>query len=409
MGIETGMYNALLRPPKSVADYDNEAMQAQQNRLTLQEGQQKQDAYRRSLGEANALGEVYRAAVGPDGTVDRNKLYTSAAQAGLGAKLPAMQKAYAEQDETAAKTSYQNAQAGKVKQEAASKSHEAIGQTLGALSQIKGGATPEHVSRAMAHLVDIGVVSPEMGQKIAAGAPPDPLKMKEWLITGRNAVMSAKDQRSYTDVDANTTANNQQSELNNKRTVGASYAHAAAVQAQAKATRDAATIQRDQQTEMKLGDDYRNQSKAFKEVGDAYRTITGTLDKATTSPAATLAAATKFMKLLDPGSVVRESELGMALAATGVIDRAMNYYNVLKSGRVLTPNQVKDFKAITAEIYSKAQEGQRDIDSHYSKQAKQYGLRPEMVVQDLGQNTRPGAGGKDDIYSQADAILRGGK
>lgn len=174
----------------------------------------------------------------------------------------------------------------------------------------------------------------------------------------------------------------------NAASVGASYANAAATRSVAQATRDAAAIQRNQATEMKLGDDYRMQSKPFKEVSDAYRTISATLDKAATSPAATLAGATKFMKLLDPGSVVRESELGMALNATGVLDKWTNYHNVLASGRVLTKNQVADFKNITAQIYRAAQQGQQAIDQNYTRQAEAYGLRPDMIVQDLGQNAK---------------------
>lgn len=175
----------------------------------------------------------------------------------------------------------------------------------------------------------------------------------------------------------------------NIASVDAQYANAEATREIAGATRDAARIQRDQQTEMKMGDDYRTQSKGFKEVSDAYRTINATLDKATRSPAATLAGATKFMKLLDPGSVVRESELGMALAASGVFDRAMNYHQTLLNGRVLTPTQVKDFKSITGQIYQAAQQSQQAIDQNYKRQAEAYGLRPEMVVQDLGQNSKP--------------------
>lgn len=179
--------------------------------------------------------------------------------------------------------------------------------------------------------------------------------------------------------------NNTQSP-NNKATVGAAYAQANATREIANATRNAAEIRRDQETEMKLGDDYRTQSKSFKEVGEAYRTINATLDKATMSPAATLAGATKFMKLLDPGSVVRESELGMAMAASGVFDRATNYHNTLLRGKVLTPTQVADFKKITNQIYTAAQQGQQEIDKSYRTQAETYGLRPNMVVQDLGQN-----------------------
>lgn len=145
---------------------------------------------------------------------------------------------------------------------------------------------------------------------------------------------------------------------------------------------------KNREAEMKLGDDYRAQSKDFKAVADAYRTINTTLDSATTSPAATLAGATKFMKLLDPGSVVRESELGMALQASGVIDRATNYINILQSGKVLTPTQVKDFKGITEQIYSAAREGQAAVDADYTDKATRFGLDPRNVIQDLGPKTK---------------------
>lgn len=167
----------------------------------------------------------------------------------------------------------------------------------------------------------------------------------------------------------------------------------AAQRDQAAATRDAAKISSNTNLEMKLAADYRAQSKDFKDVADAYAQINKTLDKATTSPAATLAAATKFMKLLDPGSVVRESELGMALQASGVLDRAFNYYNTLSKGKVLTKSQAEDFKNITGQIYTAMQEQQKTIDEDYRKKAQQYGLRPEMVTQELGQNkgTKPAA------------------
>lgn len=188
--------------------------------------------------------------------------------------------------------------------------------------------------------------------------------------------------------------------------VAASRENATATRAVAEATRDAARMQRDQATEMKLADDYRTQSKGFKETSDAYLQLNATLGQASKSPAATLAAATKFMKLLDPGSVVRESELGMALQASGVLDRAMNYFNVLQNGRVLTPTQVADFKNITGQIYKAAQQGQQTIDANYRRQAQAYGLRPEMIVQDLGQNKPAKGSASAQAYSDPEKERR---
>jgi hypothetical protein len=161
-----------------------------------------------------------------------------------------------------------------------------------------------------------------------------------------------------------------------------------AAKTQADATRAAANAQRDQATEMKLADDYRAQSKSFQESKSAYEQLNSTLASATTSPAATLAAATKFMKILDPGSVVRESELGMALAASGVLDRAANYISTLQSGQKLTKTQAADFKRVSDQMFAAAQGVQKLIDADYQGKAKQYGLRPEMVVQELGQNSK---------------------
>lgn len=93
-----------------------------------------------------------------------------------------------------------------------------------------------------------------------------------------------------------------------------------------------------------------------------------------------LAAATKFMKLLDPGSVVRESELGMAMAATGVFDRAMSYKDRFDKGTVLTPAQRKDFLQSATALYNVAANRFRPFAEKYRGMATDYGLNPSRVV-----------------------------
>jgi len=197
----------------------------------------------------------------------------------------------------------------------------------------------------------------------------------------------------------------------NRASENASLVNASATRDVASATRDAANARRDQDTEMKLADDYRAQSKGFKEVVDAHKRVDAALKTATTSAASTLAAATSFMKMLDPGSVVRESELGMALAATGALDRAMNYFNVLQRGKVLTQSQAEDFKKISGQVLEAAKQGQKAIDADYKGKAEAYKLRPEMVVQELGQNSAaPGPAPLDVPSDIADLLKKhGGK
>lgn len=119
-------------------------------------------------------------------------------------------------------------------------------------------------------------------------------------------------------------------------------------------------------------------TKAYKEVQTSYDQINTALSNP--SAANDLVAATKFMKLLDPGSVVRESELGMAMAATGMMDRVMNYANMVKTGQKLTDQQRADFSAAASELFKAAQGRFNESAAEYQGMAKDYGLNPERIT-----------------------------
>jgi hypothetical protein len=112
--------------------------------------------------------------------------------------------------------------------------------------------------------------------------------------------------------------------------------------------------------------------KAYGEMQSAYGQITDSLKSA--SPAGDLAAATKFMKLLDPGSVVRESELGMAMAASGALDRARNYAELRISGKKLTPDQRKDFQDLSDKLFSTATTAYNAKRGEYEQMGTAYNL-----------------------------------
>ena len=105
---------------------------------------------------------------------------------------------------------------------------------------------------------------------------------------------------------------------------------------------------------LKLRGDFRSEPiyKAHQEMQSAHSQIKQALGQA--SPVGDLAGATKIMKLLDPGSVVRESELGMAMAATGLLDRVQNYASLVMSGQKLTPNQRKEFQTLADRLYAES-------------------------------------------------------
>ena len=80
------------------------------------------------------------------------------------------------------------------------------------------------------------------------------------------------------------------------------------------------------------------------------------------------------MKLLDPGSVVRESELGMAMAASGLMDRIANYAQMTLNGTKLTPTQRKDFQDLADKLHDASVQQFNTKRKDYETLGKDYGL-----------------------------------
>jgi hypothetical protein len=181
----------------------------------------------------------------------------------------------------------------------------------------------------------------------------------------------------------------------------------AATQAQANATRAAGADRRTADIEMKIADDYRTQSKAFQETARSIGIVRKSLETADKNPGSALAAGTAFMKILDPNSVVRESELGMALNASGWFDRAANIAQTLQSGRIMTTEQTKNLRAASDALFEEAAATQRKIDAAYAKRTKDYGGDPSRVLIDLGQNgskQAPAGGNKLKIAPKGSGV-----
>jgi hypothetical protein len=147
-----------------------------------------------------------------------------------------------------------------------------------------------------------------------------------------------------------------------------------------KVTVDMTGGQKGFENEMKLRGEFKSEPvyKAYQEMQSAYGQITDSLKS--NSPAGDLAAATKFMKLLDPGSVVRESELGMAMAASGALDRARNYAELRISGKKLTPDQRKDFQQLSDQLFGTATTAYNAKRSELVEQGSAYGLNADRAL-----------------------------
>jgi hypothetical protein len=140
--------------------------------------------------------------------------------------------------------------------------------------------------------------------------------------------------------------------------------------------------------------------KDYSEMVSAYKQIKAGINQAT--PIGDLTTATKIMKLLDPTSVVRESELGMAMAATGRMDRLKNFVELQVKGQKLTPQQRQEFGTLADELYDAAGQAYNQKRSEYENIANRY----ELNTEGLGPKHKPVMKAKS-VRAQADAILNG--
>jgi hypothetical protein len=83
-----------------------------------------------------------------------------------------------------------------------------------------------------------------------------------------------------------------------------------------------------------------------------------------------------FMKMLDPGSVVREQEFANAQNAAGVPDQVRNAYNKAISGQRLNPTQRQDFLNQAAQLATNAEGRITWTTRKYQEIARQYGYDP---------------------------------
>ena len=129
------------------------------------------------------------------------------------------------------------------------------------------------------------------------------------------------------------------------------------------------------ENEMKLSGAFKQEPiyKDFNDMKSAYGQVVSSLKQGT--PIGDVAGATKVMKLLDPGSVVRESELGIAMAAAGRMDLLQNYFNNLMTGQKLTPTQREDFQRLSNELYAAAGQAYNNKRGEYEQFGKTYGFK----------------------------------
>lgn len=169
--------------------------------------------------------------------------------------------------------------------------------------------------------------------------------------------------------------------------------------------------------ERTLNQEYYKRTEGLRESNRNYEVIK--TSAADVSGAGDIALVTSFMKMLDPGSVVRETEFATARDTVGLLDKLKNQEQQIKTGKFLSESQRQDFVRL-ADQYLKAAEreglaARRSIETLVNT----YGLNeqavfglPEAPAEEAPAEeapaTPPPTAQPSSVRQEADAILAGG-
>jgi hypothetical protein len=121
--------------------------------------------------------------------------------------------------------------------------------------------------------------------------------------------------------------------------------------------------------------DFSNQSQAYGRI------VAAATDP---SPAGDMALIFNYMKLLDPGSTVREGEFATAQSATGVPGQIINLYNQVLSGTRLNDDQRTDFVGRAESLYKSAEQGFNSLRGQFETIAFARGYPVDQALINFG-------------------------
>jgi len=129
--------------------------------------------------------------------------------------------------------------------------------------------------------------------------------------------------------------------------------------------------------EEKLRKEYQARTKVYGELGTTFSNIESSA-KAQTGPG-DIALITGFMKMLDPGSVVRETEFATARDTAGLYTRLENSLKKAESGQFLQPGQRQEFVSLAKQYLDSANKKAGEDKKALGVVVKNYKLNPENV------------------------------
>lgn len=322
MAADASIYS--LNQPVKQANPLAQLAQAYQVQGLAAESQQAQ----RALQQEDALSGAYQQALGPDGKLNRNALLSSVAGAGLGAKIPALQKGFNEQDKSA--------------REAEKAELEGVIQKFDVGSRIMSTYDPANPQTWQ------GVIQQTaqyLGADAAARLPMQPPTVEQ-IQQNMNRAMSAKDlaEQKYK---ALTFEETQRSNRANEGLRAESNSITAGGQLLTDTrARDANALKREE-NDIKRGEKVPENSTAlrkefeslpevknYKQALPSFKGIEDAVQRNT--PMSDINIVYGIAKLYDPNSVVREGEYATVANAPAIPERIKGYAQYIQGGGKLT-------------------------------------------------------------------------
>jgi hypothetical protein len=136
--------------------------------------------------------------------------------------------------------------------------------------------------------------------------------------------------------------------------------------------------------EEKIRKEWQSRSKMYGELQGTFSTLKASADSA--NGPGDIALITGFMKMLDPGSVVRETEFATARDTAGLFMQLQNRLQKAQNGQLLSPEQRKEYVALSQKYLDAAQTRAAQERKDLGIVVKNYNLNPQNV---FGAETAP--------------------
>ena len=138
--------------------------------------------------------------------------------------------------------------------------------------------------------------------------------------------------------------------------------------------------------ENKLRGEFNKKADRYTKAKDSYNNILSAFKQSTQDPnrkgVSDLQIVRSFMLMIEPESVVRESEFASAAAAQGILEKLLTVREKVEAGAILSDTGRRNFVNAARAYISQAKESFAPNINRYSDIAREWNLNPENVVFD---------------------------